>query len=218
MAGEISPFVATAGDILMTLALAAILLLPMGCGAAFPASRAFGLVASCCRGRWYWPDERRRCLARRLLVDARFNFETRVREARLSLPVALLLILRLGLPLTAFFVAINPIWGFTWYFNTESWASGIYQKLTELQVDRWRGAMIDAVTLAYGDHADELFRVHPTGAEGIDFSFLVIGDPGRAIPPNIRSLRVTWNSGARGGEIPRRRVGRDLSCRGHERL
>jgi hypothetical protein len=80
---------------------------------------------------------------------------------------------------TAFFVAFNPIWGFTWYFNTESWATGVYQKMTELRVDPWRVAMIDAVTRAYGGDGGNLFRVDPGGLQGGgDFSFLVIGDPG----------------------------------------
>ena len=78
-------------------------------------------------------------------LEARFGFSLRLREARLSLPFALILLLRLGLPVTAFFVAFNPIWGFSWYFNTESWATGIYQKMTELRVDPWRVNMIDAV-------------------------------------------------------------------------
>ena len=183
--GMVSPFVATAGDILMTLTLAAILLLPVRVlwrRLSRPAERlAWSIRVAAADGTapmnpvvaWlndYW-------------LDARFNFATRLREARLSLPVALLLILRLGLPLTAFFVAINPIWGFTWYFNTESWASGIYQKLTQLQVDRWRAAMVDAVALAYGGNAEELYRIHPPGAGGTrDFSFLVIGDPGEGDP------------------------------------
>jgi hypothetical protein len=64
-----------------------------------------------------------------------------LRESRLTLSFALILLLRLGLPVTAFFVALNPIWGFSWYFNTESWATGIYQKLTELRVDNWRANM-----------------------------------------------------------------------------
>ena len=74
------------------------------------------------------------------------------------MPVALILLLRLGLPVTAFFVAVNPIWGFSWYFNTESWATGFYQKMTELRVDPWRASMIEAVTRAYGG-GDELFRI-----------------------------------------------------------
>jgi len=76
------------------------------------------------------------------------------------------------------FVAINPIWGFSWYFNTESWASAFYQKVTALRVDKWRASMVDAVTGAYGGNSDELFRVAPAGIEGQDFSFIVIGDPG----------------------------------------
>ena len=111
-------------------------------------------------------------------LEGRFSFNMRLREARVSLPDALILLLRLGLPVTAFFVAFNPIWGFSWYFNTESWATGVYQKMTELRVDPWRISMIDAVTRAYGD-GDELFRIRPDGIDGTgDFSFLVIGDPG----------------------------------------
>jgi Calcineurin-like phosphoesterase len=78
---------------------------------------------------------------------------------------------------TAFFVAFNPIWGFSWYFNTESWATGVYQKMTQLRIDPWRVKMTDAITRAHGG-SDDLFRIEPGGLEGGDFSFLVIGDPG----------------------------------------
>src|SRR5262245_7500063 len=116
-------------------------------------------------------------------LDWRLRFSVRVRQARTSLPATLLVLLRLGMPLTAFFVAINPIWGFTWYFNTENWASGIYQKMTQLRVDPWRVAMIDAVARAYGGDIDDLVRVRPAGVEGDgDFSFLVIGDTGEGDP------------------------------------
>src|SRR5436190_17171103 len=117
-------------------------------------------------------------LVRRWL-EARFGLDMRLHEARVSLPAALILVLRLGLPVTAFFVAFNPIWGFSWYFNTESWATGVYQKMTQLRVDPWRVNMVDAVTGAYGGVGDDLFRINPGGLEGgRDFSFLVIGDPG----------------------------------------
>ena len=86
--------------------------------------------------------------------------------------------IRLGLPLTVLFVAINPIWGFSWYFNTESWASAFYQKMAELRVDTWRASMVDAVASTYGGKSDALFRVTPSGTENEDFSFIVIGDPG----------------------------------------
>src|SRR4029450_2535467 len=93
--------------------------------------------------------------------------------------VTLFLFLRLGLPVTAFFVAFNPAWGLSWYFNTESWATGIYQKMTELRVDSWRVKMVDDVARVYGNGGDDLFRINPKGGEGgADFSFLVIGDPG----------------------------------------
>jgi len=46
-------------------------------------------------------------------LEARFRFSLRLRECRASLPFALILLLWLGLPVTAFFVAFNPIWGFS---------------------------------------------------------------------------------------------------------
>jgi hypothetical protein len=121
-------------------------------------------------------------LPRRLVrqwTDARFAFAASVWSARVSLKSAANLVLRLGLPFAVLFVAVNPIWGFTWYFNTESWASGIYQKMTALRVDKWRASMVDAVRSAYGGYdAGTLFHVTPPGIGAGDFSFLIIGDPG----------------------------------------
>ena len=178
--GMSSPFVATAGDLLMTLTLAVAIILParlLWRRATRPLERlAWSLhlggragstrmnrAADWLIGHW---------------LASRFSFSMRLREGRITLGMTLLLLLRLGLPLTAFVVAFNPIWGFTWYLNTESWVTGIYQKLTELRVDPWRLGMIDAVTRAYGG-GDELFQINPDGVTGSgDFSFLVIGDPG----------------------------------------
>jgi uncharacterized membrane protein HdeD (DUF308 family) len=179
--GISSPFVATAGDVLMTLVLATIVILPasllwrrltrpvervawslwLGAKAGTaPMNRAAGWLI----GRW---------------LKRRFNFAMHLREARGSLPAALTLLLILGLPVTAFFVAFNPIWGFTWYFNTESWATGVYQKMTQLRVDPWRIKMIEAVERVYDSDGDHVFQINPGGLEGGgDFSFLVIGDPG----------------------------------------
>jgi uncharacterized membrane protein HdeD (DUF308 family) len=178
--GRISPFVATAGDLLMTLVFAMLLMLP----ARLVWRRATRPIE---RLAWFLHFNVKEGTVRmnsvadwlmRQWLEARFGFSLRLRESRVSLPFALILLLRLGLPVTAFFVAFNPIWGFSWYFNTESWATGIYQKLTELRVDTWRADMIDAVTRAYGG-GDELFRIDPQGVAGnSDFSFLVIGDTG----------------------------------------
>ena len=179
--GISSPFIATAGDVFMAAVLGMLLVLPANLlwkrltrpverlawslrlapksGAPAPNPAADWLI-----GRW---------------LESRFNFDLRLGAARNSLRTALILILGLGLPITAFFVAFNPAWGFTWYFNTESWATGVYQKLTETRVDDWRVNMIDAVARTYGGDSDDLFGLHPSGVEGSgDFSFLVIGDPG----------------------------------------
>ena len=178
--GRISPVIATAGDILMTFIFAMALMLPARLAwrratrtierltwtirlGAKDGAPQMNPAADWLIGQW---------------LESRFSFSFRLRESRASLPIAIILILRLGLPVTAFFVAFNPVWGFSWYFNTESWATGIYQKLTELRVDLWRVSMVDAVTGAYSG-GDELFRIDPKGVAGSDdFSFLVIGDPG----------------------------------------
>jgi uncharacterized membrane protein HdeD (DUF308 family) len=178
--GMSSPFAATAGDLLMALTLAVAIVLPARLLwrrmtrplerlswslhlSARTGSTRVNRAADWLIGHW---------------LASRFDFSMRLREGRATLATTLLLLLRLGLPLTAFVVAFNPIWGFTWYLNTESWVTGIYQKLTELRVDPWRVGMIDAVTRAYGG-GDELFQIHPDGVAGTgDFSFLVIGDPG----------------------------------------
>ena len=179
--GIISPFVATGGDLLMTLVFAMLLM--------FPARLLWRRLSRPIERLAWWLQLGAKeetapmnavadWLVRRWL-EARFGFNMRLGDGRISLPAALILLLRLGLPMTAFFVAFNPIWGFSWYFNTESWATGIYQKMTELRVDPWRIAHDRRGHAPYGGGGDELFRIRPDGVEGPgDFSFLVIGDPG----------------------------------------
>ena len=176
--GLISPFVATAGDVFMAALIGALLVLPLRlCWRRLtrPIERKAWQL------RLPGQDERMDALPRRLIrlwTDTRFSFAASARDARMSLQSAGELALRLGLPIAVLFVAVNPIWGFTWYFNTESWASGVYQKMTELRVDTWRASMVDAVTSAYGGDGDALFRATPPAVEDGDFSFIVIGDPG----------------------------------------
>ena len=149
--GLVSPFVATAGDALMAIALGAFLVLPL--------RLCWRRLTRGPVGRKAWwlrlsgQDANMSALPRRLVqtwTDARFSFSASLRDARVSLPSAGALAIRLGLPLTVLFVAINPIWGFSWYFNTESWASAFYQKMAELRVDTWRASMVDAVKTTYG--------------------------------------------------------------------
>ena len=178
--GFLSPFVATGGDLFLTLVAAVLLLLPLRL-----IWRRLTRPAERLAWAYQFHQEHQaqggplfgRLLAR--WTEARFDFSMELKDARWSLASALHLLLRLGLPIAAVFVAINPIWGFSWYFNTESWASGVYQKLTELRVDHWRKAMVDAVLKTVGGDLDTSFQVHPLDVEGSqDFSFLVIGDPG----------------------------------------
>jgi hypothetical protein len=175
-----SPFVATAGDLLMTLVFATLVVLPwrlMWRRFTRPAERLAWSLHLGAKTERASVNPATDWLITHWLAS-RFGFNMRLRDARVSLPTTLILLLQLGLPVTAFFVAFNPIWGFSWYFNTESWATGVYQKMTELRVDPWRANMIEAVTRAYnGD--DDLFRIRPDGVDGIgDFSFIVVGDPG----------------------------------------
>jgi uncharacterized membrane protein HdeD (DUF308 family)/3',5'-cyclic AMP phosphodiesterase CpdA len=115
-------------------------------------------------------------------LDGRLRFDARLYSMRGSVATAITRVIQFGLPLTAVLVAINPIWGFSWFFNTENWVSGFWQKLVELRVDPWRSAMIDAVAIQHGATSaaiPELFEVRPDGVAGAaDFSFLVLGDTG----------------------------------------
>src|SRR5258707_4682691 len=149
--GHISPFVATVGDILVTLVFAMMLMLPARLAwrrVTRPVERlAWSLRLDAEQGA-AWMNPVADWLMRRLL-EARFGFSLRLREARSSLPFALILLLRLGLPVTAFFVAVKPMSGVSLDCTHESWAAGIYPKLTELRGDPWRANIIAPVTRTY---------------------------------------------------------------------
>ncbi len=65
----------------------------------------------------------------------------------------------------------------SWFFDTENWASGIWNSWAEARTDKWREAMEDAVT-AGRPASPAMFAVTPSGIYGADFSFIVIGDTG----------------------------------------
>lgn len=176
--GLISPFVATAGDVFMAALTGVLLVLPLRLGWR---RLTRPLERRAWRLRFSGHDAQMHALPRRFIrqwTDTRLSFAASIQDARASLQSAGELALRLGLPIAVLFVAINPIWGFSWYFNTESWASAVYQKMTELRVDTWRASMVDAVTAAYGGKRNGLFRIAPGGVATGDFSFIVIGDTG----------------------------------------
>jgi uncharacterized membrane protein HdeD (DUF308 family) len=182
LVGMISPFVAVVGDVGTALLIAFCLILP--CRLAWRRWTR-RLERHCWNRQLARADEGRRkgltdTLARRWLVG-RMRFSRGVAKMLRSPRAALSWALRVGLPVTAILIAVNPIWGFSWFFNSESWATGVWDRWAALRTDIWREQMILAVENHYRQNvpADRLFQVTPDGASGNDdFSFLVLGDTG----------------------------------------
>ena len=87
---------------------------------------------------------------------------------------------RVGLPLAAILAATVPVWGMSWYFDTENWAAGIWNSWAESRTDTWREAMVRAVLAAERrprPRPSRLRRAARRASSG-DFSFIVIGDTG----------------------------------------
>jgi uncharacterized membrane protein HdeD (DUF308 family) len=183
LVGMISPLFAVLGDVVTTLMIAFGLILPF---------------------RLAWrkltrPLERRGWKRRLAQIDEgkgkgltgtlseawlmhRLRFARRLAQICHSPRAALRWSMQVGLPVTAVLIAVNPIWGLNWFFNSESWSTGIWDRWAEARTDTWRENMIEAVQDKYrekGIPADQLFQVKPDGVAGSeDFSFLVIGDTG----------------------------------------
>ena len=113
-------------------------------------------------------------------LESRMRFAIRVRAARYSLTSALGRGLQIGLPMAAIIVASVPIWGMSWYFDTENWAAGIWNSWAAQRTDTWREAMVRAVVAGGQTTLDGRgFMVRPEGLNGsAPFSFIVIGDTG----------------------------------------
>ncbi len=109
----------------------------------------------------------------------RLTVAIRMRAARYSIPAALYRGLQSGLPFAAILAATVPVWGMSWYFDTENWAAGMWNSWAASRTDKWREAMIQAVTADGGSRfGAALFAVKPPGIDTGDFSFIVIGDTG----------------------------------------
>jgi uncharacterized membrane protein HdeD (DUF308 family) len=180
--GMLTPAAATMGDVVAALVLSLVVLLPLEMlwhRASRPIERAawdrmLRDPTPESDQQWservvrWWAEQRlRRSVAR----DLENN----------TLPGALRQLIRAGLPITAVLIAVHPIWGFSWYFNSENWATAVWQKIAASRVDQWREAMIDAAVRARGASAITAPGVFDVPVDGIasgDFSFLVIGDPG----------------------------------------
>ena len=180
--GMITPAAATLGDIVAALVVGLVVLYPLEIAfhrVTRPIERAAWDrmlndrtpdIGQRWSERWirWWAEHRMR---RRVARDLENN----------TLHGAVRQLIRAGLPITAVLIAVHPIWGFSWYFNSENWATAAWQKIAESRVDEWREAMIDAAVHANGADsvtAPGVFDVPIAGIESGDFSFLVIGDPG----------------------------------------
>lgn len=181
--GMLSPAVATLGDIGAALVVAVVLV--------FPAKLLWGwLTRPVERAVWLrmlhdtTPDAEQRWSERALRTWAELRLRRQVARdvENNTLHGAVRQMIRAGLPITAVIIAVHPIWGFSWYFNSENWATAAWQKIAETRIDAWRGAMVEAVVAARGGRAitdPGIFAVTPAGiTPGADFAFIVIGDPG----------------------------------------
>jgi uncharacterized membrane protein HdeD (DUF308 family) len=174
--GYVAPAIAVLGDMLLAVVIALLLFVP-----------AVVSVRSSTRWleRWLWQrqlqdgTDRRAWLNRMaaLWLRHRLRIGIRLREARYSVPAALKRSLASGLPVAAVIAATVPIWGMSWFFDTENWASGLWNSWAESRTDNWRAAMVRDVEAANPPNPS-LFAVQPAGLASGDFSFIVIGDTG----------------------------------------
>ena len=179
--GILSPLIAVMGDVAVALALTYFVIVPlrlfMRRATRGVERRAWErlLRAPARTGLRAWPAR-----ALRWWLESRLRFAIRLRAARYSVPSAFGRGLQIGLPLTAVIVASVPIWGMSWYFDTENWAAGAWNSWAASRADTWRSAMIRAAVATGGTTLDgDGFRVTPPGLDGNEpFSFIVIGDTG----------------------------------------
>jgi hypothetical protein len=178
--GTISPAVAVMGDWLIALLIAAFIVAPSRIAfrrATRPLERYAWSLSLGSPSGWLARLAQR---GARFWLEARLRFAIRVRQARYSPRAALRRGLRIGLPAAAVIAATVPVWGMSWYFDTENWAAGIWNSWAEARTDTWREAMVRRVTASHpvGTGA-AAFAVVPEGLPAAgDFSFIVIGDTG----------------------------------------
>ena len=179
--GILSPLVAVMGDIVVALALTYFVIVPVRLFMRRTTRRIERaawqrmLDAPARTGLAAWPSR-----AVRWWLESRMRFAIRLRSARYSLTSAFERGLQIGLPLTAVIVASVPIWGMSWYFDTENWAAGIWNSWAASRTDTWRAAMVRAVVASGRTTLDGRgFMVTPANFTGAEpFSFIVIGDTG----------------------------------------
>ena len=176
--GILSPLVALVGDVVVALIIAYAIIWPLRMGF----KKLSGSVDD---NLWAWvlKQTERKGAAKwleklvQLLVTKRMRTAIQFRKAGYSLRTAFRTGLRIGLPWSALLAAIMPVLGMSWYFDTENWASGIWDRWAAMRADTWRMAMVEASGENLAD--PKAFNIQPEGmADSADFSFVVVGDPG----------------------------------------
>ena len=175
--GLLSPAVAVIGDMAIALIITYAIIVPL-MGGFSTASEAIE------KKLWNWvqavPKEERKKLSLRgvaaTILTRRLRTRLIMRKAGYSFRTALRVGLKTGLPLAALLAAIMPVLGMSWYFDTENWASGVWDSWAAKRTDEWRSAMSSAT----GEQINaNTFRITPDGVnDSSDFSFVIIGDPG----------------------------------------
>lgn len=178
--GYLSPTIALTGDMVLAVLFAIAVIGPL----AVSARRSTRWIERRA-WRWYLPADGRAPVERGwrgAVVGAWLRYRLRVgmrlRAARFSTPAALGLALATGIPAAAVVAATVPVWGMSWFFDTENWASGIWNSWAESRTDEWRAAMVHAIAGAEPGVDPATFAVTPPGTSAGDFSFVVIGDTG----------------------------------------
>ncbi|MBK9288601.1 MAG: metallophosphoesterase [Flavobacteriales bacterium] len=179
--GILSPFIAVVGDLAIALIIAYGIIAPQR-------SLLRRSSAPVERAAWQWvqqvPKEKRRRFGPRPVVRAwllrRLRIGIRLRKASYSLRNALRNGLQIGLPFSAVLAATMPVWGMSWYFDTENWAAGMWDSWAASHTDTWREAMVNAVEPS---PTAASFSLSPEGVnDTTDFRFVIIGDPGEGDP------------------------------------
>lgn len=174
--GYASPAIAVVGDMALAVLFAFLVIVPVTLSLQ-TSTRWFERIV----WRWYLSTSEQHRGPRYRIAAAwlryRLRMAIRLREARFSIPAALWRSLAAGLPVAAVIAATVPVWGMSWFFDTENYATGIWNSWAEARTDRWREAMVHAVTGPAGA-GPITFAVMPPGVQSGDFSFVVIGDTG----------------------------------------
>lgn len=176
--GILSPFIALVGDAVMALIIAFLIIIPIRILLYGSTFRLFE------KRLWLWvmqvpPADRGRFSLRNLgqeLLTLRLRHNIRLRKSGYSFITAIRIGLQTGLPWAAILAAIIPVFGMSWYFDTENWAAGVWDSWAASRADTWREAMIRSVE---PEPTATSFTVYPAGVtDTADFSFMIVGDPG----------------------------------------